>query len=855
MSSLRRVGGDLEPIKRPTGRRALLPAEAELCNTVGLTETEYWHFVDLTDAYVPDENELRNDPITIIALVVGLALSAVSALMAPKPQEPKQPPNIKTEDIKGRSRFAPQSNFDSVQELSKLGAIVPLVFARKGVRVTSTLLWSQMLSQGIGQQLNVLTLFSSGKIEGRPDFAGYAIGDTLLENYTNAKLALYFKPDGGRPREGSVDRYVEGTALAAPSNDAFSIYWDATANYEGYFSGTRTPGTQAEFGVYAPVPNGMRYKVAYEVVLIGDDTERSIKKDLEAKRNKIERDFPRKIAVLSNNGSSVVLRIDGSEIGGNQFRPHGIEDARTAVDSGRITADESFAVGNEYMVGTGLAVVTSVSNSPWENGYTKDVHFKWIEPGAIDNSNVGNRYKSFELLLVQRVAVGTVSNNRACESTEIGIKSTVYRQINGFANVNSYPGDDKIEEIEEDNGSFALGSLQVYTARLSFFTLEVRPLGADAAWQDITGGKLFCVKGQTPQPHYNFIRVSHPFAQYEFRMRPYPGNAAFRYFRNKEVWELRRGALVNYNSKGYGITFAGRPLYLDETVTCNTEWIKGKAPATDSKVIGLSSYSIGSPQIYAWKAVGGVLGAVKVKGTSRYTNLQGTESESTWTYYDYQGQVVGTQKTNSRTPTALIVGNTKYEPGSLVSTGGNSFITSFEYLGTKYVNVSNITLLFTGVVAATGGSGTGLTFAVTTYSNGYRAWSILSGGTNYRQGQSVYIPQANVSVSVTTNAVNLTKNNFNPYDAISDYVTYDAEKTSHMDNAEHEIVYVNEQVSQQVPQYDKLAIAGLRINSSKEWTTFSNLICILSKQVSLLNGLLLVAEALLTYCQRLLMHC
>ena len=224
MPSIRRIGGDLEAVKRPAGRRVLLQAEAELCNTVGLTENEYWHFVDLTDAYAPDEDELRNDPVTIISLVVGLALSAVSALLAPKPQEPKKPgTNIRTEDIKGRSRFAPQSNFDSIQELSKLGAIVPLVFARKGVRVTSTLLWSQMLSQGIGQQLNVLSLFSSGEIEGRPDFAGYAIGDTLLENYTNAKLALYFKPDGGRPQERSAVRDADGPALAGASPVACSF--------------------------------------------------------------------------------------------------------------------------------------------------------------------------------------------------------------------------------------------------------------------------------------------------------------------------------------------------------------------------------------------------------------------------------------------------------------------------------------------------------------------------------------------------------------------------------------------------------------------------------------------------------
>ena len=141
----------------------LLPAEAELCNAIGLSEDEYWHFVELTQAYngerakeyelVPD---VRNVPVSvIISLVIGAALSAVGALLAPKPRAPQQTqkeqaPNLRTADIAGTRRFAPQSSFDSVQELSSLGAIIPLIFTRKGIRVNATLLWSQMLSLGKG---------------------------------------------------------------------------------------------------------------------------------------------------------------------------------------------------------------------------------------------------------------------------------------------------------------------------------------------------------------------------------------------------------------------------------------------------------------------------------------------------------------------------------------------------------------------------------------------------------------------------------------------------------------------------------------------------------------------------------
>ena len=48
---VRRVGGELEPRRGFATRRVLLPQEVELCNFVGLSEDEYFHFLDLTQAY------------------------------------------------------------------------------------------------------------------------------------------------------------------------------------------------------------------------------------------------------------------------------------------------------------------------------------------------------------------------------------------------------------------------------------------------------------------------------------------------------------------------------------------------------------------------------------------------------------------------------------------------------------------------------------------------------------------------------------------------------------------------------------------------------------------------------------
>ena len=117
MDKLRRIGGEMESFRRPGGRRVLLPAEVELCETVGITEDEYWYFVELTEAYNgkrPKEYDelpyivnfqalglitVSGGVTTLTALgqiVLGVILSVVSVLLTPKPRAPKTPPSLTT---------------------------------------------------------------------------------------------------------------------------------------------------------------------------------------------------------------------------------------------------------------------------------------------------------------------------------------------------------------------------------------------------------------------------------------------------------------------------------------------------------------------------------------------------------------------------------------------------------------------------------------------------------------------------------------------------------------------------------------------------------------------------------------
>ena len=89
----------------PTGalkaqRPVLLPFEKQLAATIGVTEDEYILFKKEVErksrvrpaayAHIPD---IRNEPTTtaiLVNLAIGLVLTGVSVLLAPKPKAPNQ---------------------------------------------------------------------------------------------------------------------------------------------------------------------------------------------------------------------------------------------------------------------------------------------------------------------------------------------------------------------------------------------------------------------------------------------------------------------------------------------------------------------------------------------------------------------------------------------------------------------------------------------------------------------------------------------------------------------------------------------------------------------------------------------
>ena len=245
--NIRQVGGEMVTARSPFARRVLLPTEADLCNTLGITEEEYFQFLEGVAAKVKERPaaydlipDIRCDPVSLglatqVAggglsltflgqVAVGVALTAASVLLAPKPPSQRQGTNERTADIGGTKKFAPQFSFNSVQDLANLGDLVPLVFTNRqlingivygGIRVNSQLLWSQMVSLGSYQQLKILALFSLGEIARKPDLKGYAIGDLLIENYHAEKIY--------KDTNGNIPFLIDGGIFTGADTNIFRV--------------------------------------------------------------------------------------------------------------------------------------------------------------------------------------------------------------------------------------------------------------------------------------------------------------------------------------------------------------------------------------------------------------------------------------------------------------------------------------------------------------------------------------------------------------------------------------------------------------------------------------------------------
>ena len=646
---------------------------------------------------------------------------------------------------------------------------------------------------------------------------------------------------------------------------------------------------------------------------------------------------------------------DAREKGGYNFdawgyKPHGVDDVDSMTISIRENADALFAKGEQYLFGTAVMQCTQINDPvPYTTEKGKGYVFKVVEAGRIDipvaNANLathcdnprwhdpgpsrnkeaayslsdrtpilykqiisgienygrGQRdlYYGHDIYTCQKVAFATVSNNRDCHITEIGIKSKVFKQMR-FSNVNSQPGQDALDRAYEDRTQIQLGQVDRYLPRMSFFMLQARRIG-QTTWYDMKNSTvsnhtgLFAVRGNSPEFQYNTITIEQPLGQFEYRFKPYPGN----YFTRDGNFEKRVNLLVpttdeNYktmhhftsNIRGdrFNVIFPGiedQIISENDPFISNKDWnIEASQRIERGQVQSVKydrtnatewrSHRDYTPQPTGQWVSKGIINnpSWRIKYNDSITNPFVTPPDYIWNLYPLELDAKASGGDPGfpgagRWPNVFFLHNGKrYQPTQIDSAGnptkegdhpdGKYYLFYVEVF--EWENVAP-TPIFDDSVAIIHGpdydnDGDGnLHVELTVYRDDtetsdieemkyYAKWNLdlQNRGSGYKtegNGSNLFIPAIvsgvqilpaplQVDIVVGEITIDVPGKNLNRFDVIKDWNIYEGDINSNKNEPEHQISFVNEILKTDVAaQYTDLAYAGLVINSSKEWTNFS----------------------------------
>lgn len=639
----------------PYRRRAempLLPYERQLIASLGCTEREYRDFIQQLERQVyvrPAEYEhipdIRMDPgtLAVISIVIGLASTAASFLLAPKPKvlsasDQRQISSQQFGGIQGLSNYTPTTGFDSFQDLASYGTVVPIVFTLRqdqpegfstgGLLISPQMVWSRLKSWGTFQVIEMVAVAGQGPMIS-PDQVGLFLGNNSLDSIYESFYQFYW--NGGHQAGYANSRLLGGNLkygnLATPvipseREDAFYCPTRAGAADVG-FCGAFSPANQTQFGVFSAFPNGTPFRPNWEIVGVPNGLQSDARWQAITTQSKYwdpyvaanhpyggigrdpsrwgqpgtGRNFARHIGIVEHNGYSMSTPSEGSatitgvqgtyrvwngaitetrtvakgdtikvRIGygrqdiaalpgfGTAPKPD-LNDIRSSLDAEAVQQDQAFAPGSLFMIGRSTWRVTerklisdsgSVTNDAFNpgNGYvevTMQCLETWsraqnkigiVSPKAVNESGWMPGYADIDETWypICKVQLGQIVNNRACDVTEIGLRSQCWVQFNGITNFNTVPSPGKLVlEYNEKDIQPREGRNSSYGKRTSFFALDVRPanneVGRVVNGNDgfvNVGPYLFAVTGSTPQDIFSFIRITHPTTSaFEYRLRPF----------------------------------------------------------------------------------------------------------------------------------------------------------------------------------------------------------------------------------------------------------------------------------------------------------------------------------------------
>ena len=640
--------GGLAPYRDVSARAysaPLLPFERDLIATIGCSEEEYrWYKQQVATLsrerpaeyeLVPDVNNEAGTIIAIVSLVIGLASTAVSYFLTPqvKPETPSQGRNKRLASANGRSRFNQTFGFEGGADIAQFGLPIPIIFGRwtqrpthttGGILVSPSLVWSRMFSYGGSQGYKGLYVVGESTLT-TPDVNGIFLGTMPLASLPREQYAFYWASREGDSRVKAADLFA-GTRAEPysgdpePHDDIFQCPTQGVSVDTG-FSSVYTPTGSTAFGVYDPIKNGTYNKINWQVVSIpdGNDPDRRLR----ATRRKIaggaanqpedgmpgdgagyscfmglfnhngnRYDLPTRVTVNVND--TVVFRIDSKEYDDDSFATESgvtLDDQNSRSITERQEADDKLQVGEMFMIGrTVWQVIKRPSNKPWSPSRGNyDFTLKCLETTggsteigiagtrAIQNQ-IGYDGQTYEpqwigpsYFPLLHISFATIRNQRVIDATEFGIRSQVWNRANGLCNFPEVPTPARLARFDSNGVTVTNGTRNGYFDRTSVFTIAVRPVGLDTNGQPFLWellGEQFCVTGSTPTDKFNYIRVKadRP-GQFEYRFIPKSG-ADVRQFSPEDALFIRLNAS---STRIIGENYQNR--YGNFRVTANGDWV------------------------------------------------------------------------------------------------------------------------------------------------------------------------------------------------------------------------------------------------------------------------------------------
>jgi hypothetical protein len=288
----------------------LLPFEIALIETLGCTEEEYRKFIRHAQLrarvrpaeyeHIPEIDNEVGTIIAVVSLVIGLASTAVSILLAPKVPTLENQPRIRNRQLSdqiGPTRFNQTTSFDNVSSLAEYNQPIPIPFGKRdvgadslstgGIIIAPALVWSRLFANGSFQSYEGIYVAGQFGLT-TPQLGGIRVGTTALSILNNNEYALYWSSKAGSNRPSAI---IAGSSSATLGRQVFTSP-TADGQFSSGFSFAYNPQNQSQFGTFSPIQNGTAFRFNWEIVsapeasTLGSENQEQ-RAEIKARRRKI----------------------------------------------------------------------------------------------------------------------------------------------------------------------------------------------------------------------------------------------------------------------------------------------------------------------------------------------------------------------------------------------------------------------------------------------------------------------------------------------------------------------------------------------------------------------------------------